>query len=550
MVQSKKVITLIVLTVGFQSLNAETRWTSVAGDSYEVVTDAGAAPASLMAHRIEQMRELLGRSNKILPLRVVMLASAERFSALRPSATVAGFFQSGADRDWIVVQWGREDSERALSHEMVHALLEHSGPRRPLWLEEGLAEFYSTAFRDGKAWTLGRPIEAHVQSLNRRAWLGEREFFEVRPDSPVREEDRRVGQFYAQSWAVVHYLLTSPVVRQKAPALFEAMAAGVPFARACEESLGMRQGLLIENARRAVESGRMPLAQLAAGQSAPAAARPVALTAAEAEAMLVDLAFAAGRPALARQTARTPLQLGLLALSNGDRAEAERQFERAVAAGSADAAPYFELAMLRREDRRDPDGQAALLRQTIERNPNHAEAHFLLGLRGGDSAIEHLREAARILPRQATFWHALALAFERDGRLEEAGEAALRCSQAARNAAEREMAEGVARLVRVRERPAAAAKKPAVQVPEAWNGLRGDAELEGVLVEFDCGARPAVLWLESDGRRIPLRVTRPEEIRIGGTGEVKHTFACGAQRAPVRVEYLRATGELTAVTFR
>jgi hypothetical protein len=148
---------------------------------------------------------------------VVLVASENLFAALRPSATVGGFFQSSANEDWIVVHWGRPDSERALSHELVHAFLEHAGPRRPLWLEEGLAEFYSTAQFDSKGWTIGRAIDPHVRLLNQSPWLGEREFFEARPDSALREEGSRITRFYAQSWAVVHYLLSPKASPSPAP---------------------------------------------------------------------------------------------------------------------------------------------------------------------------------------------------------------------------------------------------------------------------------------------------------------------------------------------
>jgi tetratricopeptide (TPR) repeat protein len=554
MVQSKKVITLIVLTLGIECLNGQSRWSAVQGDGVNVISDAGATSVTRMAHRIVQMRQLLGGAKKVLPLRVVLLSSERVFAELRPSATVGGFYQSSADEDWIVVRWGRPDSERALSHELVHAFLEHSGPRRPLWLEEGLAEFYSTAALDRDSWTIGRPVESHVRNLQQRAWLGEREFFEANPDSSLREEGARVGQFYAQSWAVVHFLLTAPGIRERSPALFTALADGVPFARATEASLGLRPGLLLEAARRAVEQGRFATARIAADAAATVPGEPAPLTAEQAEAVLVNLSIAVDRPAVAARSARSPAQKGLLALRSGDREEARRLLGQAVADGTPDAAAYFELAMLLREEKREPERVAALLRQTLERNPNHAEAHFIRGLRAAaagenEEAIESYQRAAQILPRQANFWHALALVLERTGRLGEASHAAMRCRLAARNAAEREMAAGIDRLIR-EPAVAAAAKKPAVEVPASWQGLRGDAAAEGELVQFECSATPPTAWIDTASGRLRLRVERPNAIRIGGTGAAQHTLTCGDQRASVRVEYLRQSLELTAIEFR
>jgi len=50
------------------------------------------------------------------------------------------------------------------------------------------------------------------------------------------------------------------------------------------------------------------------------------------------------------------------------------------------------------------------LKKAVELNPNYAEANFLLGvMASGDGrheeAVEYLRRATAILPRQANFWH-------------------------------------------------------------------------------------------------------------------------------------------------
>ena len=554
MVQSKKVISLIVLTLGIHCVFGQ-RWIAVQGEGYNVITDAGAPAAQKMGVRLVEMRLLLGGSTKFLPLRVVLLSSDTLFSGLRPSANSAAFYQSSADEDWIVVRWGRPDSERAMSHELVHAFLEHKGPRRPLWLEEGLAEFYSTARLEAKGWIIGPPIETHVRALNQSAWLGEREFFEAHHDSPLRDEGSRVGQFYAQSWAVVHYLLTTPGVREKTPALFTALGDGVPFARACEAALGQRQGVLLESARRAVELARFQTARIAADPASRSAPPPAALSAEEADALLVSLALAVGRPGLAEKAARSPAQRGLLALRYGDFPEAEKLLAEAVANGNPDAAPYFELAMLLREDKREPERVAALLRQVIERNPNHAEAHFILGLRAAaagddEGAIDYYQKAALILPRQANFWHALALALERTNRLPEASHAAMRCRLAARNATEREMAAAIERLVKEPAVREFAPKKPAVDVPKSWHGLLGDTTAEGELIEFNCDAKPPIARITTAGGSLALRVEKANAIRITGTGSIQHTLLCGPQNTAVRIEYSRETNELTAIEFK
>ena len=187
-----------------------------------------------------------------------------------------------------------------------------------------------------------------------------------------------------------------------------------------------------------------------------------------------------------------------------------------------------------------------LLRQAVERNPRHAEAWFLLGLEAAkreqwEDAVEAYQKATAILPRQANFWHGMALALRRAGRSAEASRAALQCKMAAGNAAEREMAAALMELVSA---PPArlAVRGPAVIIPDSWEGLQGDAVSDGVLEELACGD-PVVMKVAAVGE---LRVLRPKEIRItGGSTEL----ACGLQQRKVRVGYIQATREVVSVEF-
>jgi hypothetical protein len=187
-----------------------------------------------------------------------------------------------------------------------------------------------------------------------------------------------------------------------------------------------------------------------------------------------------------------------------------------------------------------------LLRQAVAKNPQHPEAWFLLGLEAAkreqwEEAIDAYQRAVSILPRQANFWHAMAMALHRAGRRPEAARAALKCRLAAATPAERQMAAALSGFVSQND-PAPPARPPAVVIPDSWQGLQGDAISDGVLKELVC-ANPAVLRIDGVGE---LRVLRPREIRItGGSREL----ACGPVNRKVRVGYIQATRELVSVEF-
>jgi tetratricopeptide (TPR) repeat protein len=93
-----------------------------------------------------------------------------------------------------------------LLHEYTHLLTAAHVPEAPAWLDEGLSEFWSTLAFDGSQAIVGRPPAQYLKPLRTRTWL---------PLSQVRQWQRgklsanqdEVEMFYAQSWALVHYLL-------------------------------------------------------------------------------------------------------------------------------------------------------------------------------------------------------------------------------------------------------------------------------------------------------------------------------------------------------
>ena len=92
-------------------------------------------------------------------------------------------------------------------HEYVHLHLKDSLPGAPLWLNEGLAEFYGALqFARGEA-LLGAPILPYVYLLRSSELLPLTTLFAIDGRSPHYNEQDKSGIFYGQSWALVHYLM-------------------------------------------------------------------------------------------------------------------------------------------------------------------------------------------------------------------------------------------------------------------------------------------------------------------------------------------------------
>ena len=80
--------------------------------------------------------------------------------------------------------------------------MRHNRPDLPLWLNEGLAELYSSFQLRGKKAAIGRPIDSHIHWLRDHALIPVGELFAIDHSSKDYNEGSRRGVFYAQSWAL------------------------------------------------------------------------------------------------------------------------------------------------------------------------------------------------------------------------------------------------------------------------------------------------------------------------------------------------------------
>jgi tetratricopeptide (TPR) repeat protein len=193
-----------------------------------------------------------------------------------------------------------------------------------------------------------------------------------------------------------------------------------------------------------------------------------------------------------------------------------------------------------------------LLRRTVALDPNFAEAHFLLGARATDdgdyaTAIGHLHEALRVLPRQSYFWHALGYAQAKLGMRQEAAESARRALASSVTEEHERMAQTLLRQL-AEPLPAPVESRPAVSTSASWQRPKGDSRIEGVLTQVDCLASSAQLHIAA-GTIIVLKVRNPGEVELVNAPEASYQFSCGPQNLRVAVEYRAESKEVTRIEF-
>ncbi|MBX9604321.1 MAG: hypothetical protein K2X35_25190 [Bryobacteraceae bacterium] len=522
-------------------LAGATSWIRVSSSGGEVVTDASPAVALTALRDIEFLRSATPRWFERQPdrIRVFLPVAESLFRDFRADGNTQGVAHSRGGEDWIIAYASNPDWRRILKHEYIHLLLGRTAIPWPAWAEEGQAEFYSTLRVDGGRLRVGDPVPGHLRAPLDRAL-----------DLSRAPSEADGGLFYAQSWALVHYLLTAPAHKGQWDEFRRLLASGDPAA--VESAFGRGLPDLLRRALplvpRATGFGGTP-----APPTSAISVRSEALPAVEAGLLRAQLLLETGNAArgedlirrLAREHPRSPSAVAALAALDRDRAAL-----RALAEAAPDnAAVLFDLATMLREERSPEAGD--LLRRVAVLNPRHAEAHHLLGLMASESrrweeAAAHLRRAAQLRPRQASWWHALAFAEWKANRVAEAREAARRAAAFAATPAEQAMATALLNDMGAPAATAPAVPGDRVRTPSSWvNGE--DARIEGLLTRVHCQDGGIYLTIASDRERLTLQVRDPRLVQT--PSGLPFEFRCGAPERPAKVSagYVRQTLTLTSI---
>ncbi|HEX7418330.1 MAG TPA: DUF1570 domain-containing protein [Thermoanaerobaculia bacterium] len=103
----------------------------------------------------------------------------------------------------MLVDASRTDADRTVFHELVHNLLANSGTKLPLWLEEGMADYFSTAIVLKGAVRIGGRINERYLAMRNQPMIPIQRLFAVQPGSDIGAS----GFFYAESWSVVDWMM-------------------------------------------------------------------------------------------------------------------------------------------------------------------------------------------------------------------------------------------------------------------------------------------------------------------------------------------------------
>jgi tetratricopeptide (TPR) repeat protein len=126
-------------------------------------------------------------------------------------ANLDGFFAQHRDGNYIGVNATPKSSPwPVIYHEYFHFFLSNNYDDIPTWFNEGMAQCYSTFHLVGSRVRIGEPLLEQVGWLRSHPLMPLDRLQRLSFDSPEYHESGTQETFYAQSWAMAHYLLWGP----------------------------------------------------------------------------------------------------------------------------------------------------------------------------------------------------------------------------------------------------------------------------------------------------------------------------------------------------
>lgn len=360
------------------------------------------------------------------PLTITLFRNREIGARFGLGRGLAGWALGALDASFIAVQItsGRDEDRNTLFHEYTHVLLRRN-QRAPLprWLDEGLASYFSSVSERDDAVVVGAAPGAYAAHIARHGALPLAQLFAV-PSERMRFAE--FADFYASSWALSHYLMSTPAGRLELAAFVKQLARGIPSDEAQPAAFGRSNDQLGEELA-------IHVAHLARGVaietlidarafSAPEPASVVALDPREAAYELGNLALALAAacgdedkgnwPGLARNFLTLAVAKGA---PDAPRVEAALGEARALSGDVAGSLSAEQAALARAPNDsrvRLHAARAALLRAELENSPAASPAL-------AEAEAQYL-QALTLAPESASAWFGLGQTRVRMGRSDDA----------------------------------------------------------------------------------------------------------------------------------
>jgi tetratricopeptide (TPR) repeat protein len=584
---------------------ARDNWVSVRSKHLLVIGNGAEKDIRMMAARLEQFRavvtQLFARpgTDSAVPTTVIVFKDDASYRPFKTSENNAGYFQPGQDVNYITLSAetrGEQNYFNIIFHEYTHLITNNEFGLSPAWFNEGLAELYSTVDISNSGIVLGRPIRRHITSLKQNPLLPLRLLFEVDYKSPYYNESHKQSIFYAESWALLHYLMLnkSGERARRTITFLELLRAQEPLERAVQKAFSTTLENLEADFLRYIQQDRYRVGESFLLNKTQPDLQMISSSVSEAEleAYLGDLlVHSNGRDAeihLQKALQIDPkltfalASFGILRFRQGRIGEAISFFERAAADSNNALVHYYYASALSRPQQDTPDLTIAYsadiaaktrseLKKAIALRPDFPDSYDLLAYvnlmtnTDIDETIELLNAALARSPTRIDFVYMLGqiymhkddyrqarsmlsrvVAEHAEVQIRDHAQKLLSTMNSIEEQQAMKQAARIARGLPPDSEPAnqisadpSTALREALRLPAA-----DETQVQGTLLSIDCEPSGLVFVVKTNNRSLRLKADSFQQVkRTTFTADVMGSVTCGARKPsnPVVVCYLPTT---------
>lgn len=549
--------------VGRSPAEAAARWISVTSPHFEMYTTNSEKQAERALQTFEQVRSYFlqrsaSKKQSGARVRVIAFSSEKEFKPYRLNAGSFAYYLQSRERDYIVMQDIESDHSQVAVHEYTHLIVTHSGLKFPTWLNEGLADLYSSLEPRGTQAMVGRPLPGHLLSLTQQKWLDWNTLLSVDQSSPYYNEREKMSIFYAQSWLLTHMLALSPAYLPGFTRLLGELNSGTSAEQAFAKTYGKTIAAVGKDVEQYIRqnSVRVSVSDITLGKT-DLEPKVAALSDFQTGLALADL-LASNRStiqqakdrllALESENPRSPEveeSLGYLEWQQNNVGEARRHFDLAVEHGSKSVKLIVDDAGLAAQSGADAKAVVTLLEKAITLQPGNTDARLSLGQieaqRGNFGRVLSAISPIQSVPPERAYMFFTLQAYSRANLKDRNGarDAAKQALQYAKTQTDRDQLDRLIRSLDPAEQMRRLAPSPVAEnavpstnaiVPQSPSPLtlardQNLPRIEGKTKAFVCGKNTFRLHLQVGDREMVFAMDKPQDILVRNHDDLQ--WSCG-----------------------
>ena len=538
-------IILALLAMLFASLSRAEHhetWVEVRSPHFTVLSNAGEHEGRLTAQQFEEIRAMFEQRYPTLradwgkPTVIFALKNEDSLKLFLPgygkdqnAMRLSGLYRLAYDRNYALVRTDVRGSGpfpyHALYHEYTHAHFRLNYRGLPLWLNEGIAEFYGNTVIEGKDVKIGGVDEAQLRLLRENPLIPVPTLVSIDSSSPLYNTRDHSGIFYTESWAIVHYFLLSADVSDKNilnKYLANLHDSDDPI-EAANKSFGDLNALAekLEAYAHQTKFGyeRVPLVLKISDKDFTARNLPLAEgLLAQAGYLLRGSHLPEGLEVLHQVATIDPstrgyhTELGYYHVQNGDYQKAMKEFELALAADPKDLSAHLYLATALYREFGYTEETTPEIRRHLETvvalNPDFAPAYAFLSVayiqkpaQEDQRAFDAASRAVRLEPGNLSYYIDVGMVLLADGKFAEARKLADQAKKTAFTARDRMIVASFTKRVdaKAKQLSSTPGGHAAESQTQSTAGAHGSsplepAQAEGKITELICGHLPEVVF--------------------------------------------------------